>query len=364
MSNVVTLELTGDESSLEDAIGRATQRVKEMDTAVGTAARSAEESSHHVDHLAERTDNMATKSGTAYGAMGALGSGLVLVGQDASPVGTVLMSVGLAFDFISGVTDVATLALESNTVAMIGQKVAMVAGAVAAGAVTAATTVWTGAQWLLNFALNANPIGLIILGIIALIAIIEVIVHNTAFFKNLWAGTWDFLKGVGHWFSHDFLNFFSDAWHKVIGFGEGALQWFKDLPSMIGHALLKVADFLLSPFKGAFNGIADAWNNTIGKLSWTVPSWVPLIGGSTISVPKLPHYHSGGMVEGGPEGSEVLGVLRVGERVQTREQQAAAGGSVTYHITVNGNKFRDGTDFEDWLDGLRNDGRGGGLVTE
>jgi hypothetical protein len=363
MSNVVTLELTGDETSLDEAIGRATQRVKEMDTAVGASARTAEESSHHVDHLAERTDVMATKAGTAYGAMGALGSGLVLVGQDGGPVGTVLMSVGLAFDFISGVTDVATLALESNTVATIGQKAAVIAGTVVQYAAAAASGVWTAAQWLLNLALDANPIGLVVIAIIALIAIIEVIVHNTKFFKDIWADVWSFLKGVGHWFSHDFLNFFSDAWHKVVGFGEGALQWFKDLPGMIGHAVAKIADFLLSPFKGAFNGIADAWNNTIGKLSWTVPSWVPLIGGNTISVPKLPHYHSGGMVEGGPEGSEVLGVLRVGERVQTREQQAAAGGN-TYHITVNGNKFRDGTDFEDWLDGLRNDGRGGGAVTE
>jgi hypothetical protein len=47
------------------------------------------------------------------------------------------------------------------------------------------------------------------------------------------------------------------------------------------------------------------------------------------------------------------------------QQDEAGGGSrATYHITVNGSKFADGTDFEDWLDDLRNNGRGGGEVSE
>jgi hypothetical protein len=51
--------------------------------------------------------------------------------------------------------------------------------------------------------------------------------------------------------------------------------------------------------------------------------------------------------------------------LRAREQQAASDRpNVTYHITVNGTRFRDGTHFEDWLDELRNDGRGGGEVDE
>jgi phage-related protein len=362
MTNVVTLELTGDETSLENAIASATRQVQNMDQAVSTASSSVEDSSHKMDRFAGSADNVASKSGMAFGATGALGSGLVLLGQDAGPAGTALMSVGLALDAMSGVADLATLATESQTVAMVGQKIAMVAGAVAATAVSAATTIWTGAQWLLNLALNANPIGLVVIAIIALIAIIEVVMHNTQFFKDLWSNVWSFMKGVGHWFANDLPGYFVTGFHSAIALGEGALQWFKDLPASIGHALAKVGSFLLSPFRGAFNAIADAWNNTVGRLQWTVPSWVPLIGGNTIGAPKLPHFHSGGMVTGGPIGSEVLAVLQVGERVQTREMQAAESGGVTYNITVNGNRFRDGTSFEDWLDALRNDGRSGGEV--
>lgn len=50
---------------------------------------------------------------------------------------------------------------------------------VASGIMTAisiATKIWTAAQWLLNIALNANPIGLIVLGIAALIGIIAAVI--------------------------------------------------------------------------------------------------------------------------------------------------------------------------------------------
>lgn len=62
-------------------------------------------------------------------------------------------------------------ALVGNTVAQGAYRIAMIAGTVAAGAMTAA-------QWLLNIALNANPIGLIVLGIAALIAVVAVIISK------------------------------------------------------------------------------------------------------------------------------------------------------------------------------------------
>lgn len=363
MTNTVTLELTGNEQSLEDAIAKATQRVKEMDTTVATASTHIEESSGKMDDLAEHTDMVAGNASKAYGAVGALGSGLTLLGAQGGALGNTLMSVGMAFDFVSGVTDLATLAMETNTLGRIGSTIATVAGTVATTAASAASAVWTGAQWLLNAAMSANPIGLVVIAIIALIAIIEVVVHNTQFFKDAWNDVWGFLKSVGSWIESTFVGSFKTAFNDVVGFGKTTVTWFEGLPSSLESALGSVASFLLAPFRTAFNGIADAWNSTVGKLSWTVPSWVPGLGGDHVGAPQLPHYHSGGMVTGGPEGSEVLAVLKVGERVQTREQQAA-GGSATYHITVQGTKFRDGTDFEDWLDDLRNDGRGGGAVTE
>lgn len=346
--NQVTLTFAGDADKLERSFGQVGAASKGMTEEVGKSSKS-------LSDFSETTDRTATKASTAYGAMGALGSGLTLVGQDGGPVGTTLMTVGLAFDFISGVTDLATIALESNTVSRIANSVATAAGTVAAGAAAVASTVWSGAQWLLNAALNANPIGLVVIGIIALIAIIEVIVHNTKFFKDLWAGTWDFMKAVGAWFAGPFAGFFVDTWHKILDFGEGTLKWFRDLPGMLGKALSKIADFLLSPFRGAFNAIADAWNSTIGSLHWTVPSWVPFVGGNSISAPKLPHYHSGTEMVAGLPGSEVVAVLQAGERVT-----AAGGGSIGGVVKV---VFAGNTDAA-FATAFQNLVRGGSIVIE
>ena len=63
-------------------------------------------------------------------------------------------------------------------------------------------------------------------------------------------------------------------------------------------------------YKGIFNAIAKAWNNTIGKLSFKIPGWVPGLGGKGFDVPNIPELADGGIVtrptlalvgEAGPE---------------------------------------------------------------
>lgn len=49
-----------------------------------------------------------------------------------------------------------------------------------------------------------------------------------------------------------------------------------------------IFNFITTPFRKAFEVVSKLWNMTIGKLSWTVPDWVPGIGGNQISAPKLP----------------------------------------------------------------------------
>lgn len=57
------------------------------------------------------------------------------------------------------------------------------------GIVAGATAVWTGAQWLLNAALAANPVGLIIAGIVLLIALIGYVVYKTDGWGKAWKHT-------------------------------------------------------------------------------------------------------------------------------------------------------------------------------
>lgn len=64
-------------------------------------------------------------------------------------------------------------------------------------AVAGATKVWTGVQWLLNAALSANPIGLVVAGIAALVAGVVYCWYKFAGFRAFLLTMWDTIKGFG-----------------------------------------------------------------------------------------------------------------------------------------------------------------------
>jgi hypothetical protein len=178
----------------------------------------------------------------------------------------------------------------ADTIGQIMSVLLPVAGVVLA--VVAAIKVWIAVQTILNVVMALNPIGLIIIAVAALIAIIVIIATRTTWFQRLWKAAWGGIKSAA-----------SAVW-----------DWLKKVPGWIGTAFAKVANFVTAPFRAGFSAIAGLWNRTIGSLSWAVPSWVPGIGGNTISVPKLPTFHSGGVVPG-VIGTAVPIMAQAGERV-------------------------------------------------
>jgi phage-related protein len=54
--------------------------------------------------------------------------------------------------------------------------------------------------------------------------------------------------------------------------------------------------FVMGVYKGIFNAIGKLWNNTIGKLKFKIPDWVPGIGGNGFEVPDIPMLANGGIV--------------------------------------------------------------------
>jgi hypothetical protein len=55
---------------------------------------------------------------------------------------------------------------------------------------------------------------------------------------------------------------------------------------------------LLNVWKTVFNGIASIWNNTLGKIAFDIPDWVPGVGGKGFSFPNIPMLAQGGIVTG------------------------------------------------------------------
>src|SRR5690606_22788689 len=134
-------------------------------------------------------------------------------------------------------------------------------------------------------------------------------------FQDLWETVWgavqDAIDAVWGWIKKNWPLLLSiltgpigAAVIWIVRHWEDVLGFFKGIPGKLKEFFSKVKDFITAPFRTAFNFIADAWNNTVGQLQWTVPDWVPGIGGTTVGAPKLPKFHNGGVVPG-PPGAEV-----------------------------------------------------------
>ena len=108
-------------------------------------------------------------------------------------------------------------------------------------------------------------------------------------------------------------DFFTDKIDRIKEVFEGlkdalgaVKDFFTDKVDAIKDVFGGIADTITGAFKGAFNGIADIWNKSVGSLSFTVPDWVPGIGGKGWDVPDMPKFFRGGVM---PH----AGFARVGE---------------------------------------------------
>jgi hypothetical protein len=64
----------------------------------------------------------------------------------------------------------------------------------------------------------------------------------------------------------------------------------------INNVTIPAIQTMLTVFKTVFNGIASAWNNTVGKISFEIPKWVPGLGGKGFDMPNIPMLANGGIV--------------------------------------------------------------------
>jgi minor tail protein len=198
-----------------------------------------------------------------------------------------------------------------GVVALSNLNLGMIATKVAAGAVAITTGVVTAAQWAWNVAMTANPIGLIIVGIGALIAAIVWLVAN---------------------------------WDKVAAAGKASWEWIKGAWSGAMPFFAGIGDAIISTFKGAFNAVAGWWNNSIGAIGFTVPDWVPVVGGRAFAVPNIPLLADGGDItrtglaivgEAGPELLELPTGARVSPLDNTNPGARGGNGPLVQIGTFN-----------------------------
>ena len=235
------------------------------------------------------------------------------------------------------------------------------------------------AIWLVNAALDANPIMQVALVVALLTAAIILLWKN-------WDTVWSAIVGAVRWAT----SFILDHWQMIVGFIfpfigalmllwnnwdtiwkwiTGAISWavgfiwgqiqriigfFADIPGAIQWALSTLGGIIVAPFqwawdqivrikddvvgvfdavmragREAFNQIAGLWNNTVGSLSFSIPDWVPGIGGKGWDVPDIPTFARGGIVTG-----PTLALLgEAGREAVIPLDRMQSGGDV--YITIN-----------------------------
>ncbi|WP_347403809.1 hypothetical protein, partial [Micromonospora sp. WMMD710] len=216
------------------------------------------------------------------------------------------------------------LAMANNAVSLSSIRAAAAGTAAKAAALAgaAATGVATAAQWAWNVAMSANPIGLVVLAVGALVAAIVWVATQTTWFQDLWRAIWGKIGEP-----------VTAAWNWIKRTGGQALDFYLSMPGRIGSAFTKIGGYVSAPFRAGFNAVARAWNNTVGRLQWTVPGWVPGIGGNSVGAPHLPTFHSGGRVPGTP-GTPVPILALAGEEIASRS--ASGGGEARIVIDSAG----------------------------
>lgn len=302
MPNSVTLTFAGEEKPLVDSMGRVGAAADSMGDQVGAASRRVTEGSGEAANGFGRTGEAADNAERNIIGVHDVIDGTATIMQGPGKDGIVAYLQGWA-DLAGGLAPL-LMSLSETKVATLAQTAAQKVAA-------AGTKVWAATQWLMNTALLASPITWIVVGIVALIAVIVLIATKTDWFQRAWKNSWKWIKDAA-----------SDAWDFI-----------KKIPGWIGSAFSSISRVVSAPFRSAFNMISDAWNNTIGGLSWSVPGWVPFLGGNTISVPHLPHFHSGGRVPGGV-GQETLAVLQGGEEVSMNG--SGSGGGIEGYVIPDG----------------------------
>ena len=200
-------------------------------------------------------------------------NGLIGMGQTVisiKEIAPVIMNIGSALGGLIGKIATATGAWIKNTASMVANKASLIAHAAAQGVVKAATVAWTAVQKVLNLVLSANPIGLIITAIGALVAAIITAYRNSESFRNVCDKVfaviktvanviWDLLVAAFNQLTkpiRDTIQFFGDLYDSCGWFRtacDAVWNGLKKLASMIKDQVVKQIETLTGAIKKAWN---------------------------------------------------------------------------------------------------------------
>ena len=131
---------------------------------------------------------------------------------------------------------------------------------------------------VLNAVLLANPIGLVIAAITALIAIFVYLWNHCEGFRNFWIGLWNGIKSA----AIVVIDWFKSIPEKVSKFVDSIINFISNLPYYIGYAIGwivgKLIIFWTQDVPNFINGVIDWFKQLPGKIWEVITNVVSKIG--------------------------------------------------------------------------------------
>lgn len=159
-------------------------------------------------------------------------------------------------------------------VAFASWKIASVITAVttALAGMSAAEVVAAAKTWLLNAAMAANPIGLVVAAIAGLVTAFIVLWNKSEKFRNFWIGLWETIKKTAEKVWKTISKVFTDAYTKVTKTWNAAKSFFENIGKAVKAVFTAVRDWIINTASKAwktvtstFSGAANWFNNTVFK---------------------------------------------------------------------------------------------------
>lgn len=177
----------------------------------------------------------------------------------------------------------------------------------------------TVAQWALNAAMTANPIGLVIVAVGALIGLAAWLIKDWGGIGDFFLGIWEGIKNGFFWawemikFALSFtplglvlqaweplLGFFGELWGKISGVFSGAMDWIKSV--------------ILSPISAIKDMLGGAWDSIFG-------------GDSGVDINSAVSHQ----VEGGAMVAATTPSITASSSVMSNKSQASRYGDIVIH---------------------------------
>ena len=153
----------------------------------------------------------------------------------------------------AGVVGIATAFAAWKITGIITAVTTALAGMSAAEVVAAAKT------WLLNAAMAANPIGLVVTAIAALVAAFVVLWNKSEKFRNFWKGLWKEIKATVEKYIGAVVDFFKNAWERIKLVWSVVSAFFEAIWNGIKAIFEPVIDWFKEKFENAWNAIKTVW---------------------------------------------------------------------------------------------------------